>query len=337
MTRLNLNHLPQYLRRYLLRPTPKNTPPLQKTSPLPRVQGNRYPLFNSVLSTDGTHSSSIQSHQHRLSFYSDIRNQHPLTYVSSHVESRKVPKNKVKQLLFYVARGMQNEAELMLAREPALATVSMQMTDYSSRFFIAPALIYARWARDWHMCRMLIKYMDPKEAQDQLAHLEAYGTTHGKQFEFTELTSTLETYLNNFDNWSCHQLGIQWCKAIGMAQTRAVAHVAHQFCHPHRSFFPHPDFESESVLPRNLILADGSQFFPLAPYSAGTLGRDFAVFRWNKSAAGIGTMKPCNDARITAIVDLQAIRLLEAACINQCLRIEEEVGYFRSQAGLKLS
>jgi Zn ribbon nucleic-acid-binding protein len=219
-------------------------------------------------------------------------------------------------LLRHVTEGKQDAAEKIVQRKPELGLCQGDVTDPSQRHFkkISP-FIYSVWALDWDMWSMMLKYLPKDGIQTQLRELEEQGTSHGQHFDFQELIETQQVYLDNFDTWSCEQLGIQWCVAIGTAQKNAPAHVGNQYCREDQSFID-PDF-TKPLLSRRLDLVDGSSFFPLGLYPAGELGKDFAVFRWNKPAAGIGTMKPCPNARITSITDLKALIKLRDTRLEQ--------------------
>lgn len=262
----------------------------------------------------------------RTTFFSrNARDFSAFTYHKSAIAKHTVKPKEVEQLLIDVTMGQVTQVEKRLEDKPALTLFSARVIDNAHRKFIdISALQYALWAGDWHMWNVLLKFMPPDEAYTQWESWKKLGTEHGHQFSFSDLISTLDVYLTNFDSWSCEQLGIQWCQAVGQAQANSVAHVAQQMCHPTRSFDPCPTFD-EPYFPRNLSLVDGSQLFPLKRCPAGFLGKDFAIFRWNKSAAGIGTMAPCPNARITAITDLAALKSLQEVTEAKRLSFVEQI------------
>lgn len=232
---------------------------------------------------------------------------------------------KVDKVILHVARGEQDQAEKMIKLTPQLILQKGSVKDYSNRTFNnITAFQYSAWALDWHMWSMILQYLRRHEAKIQLENLEKNGTEHGEQFSFDELVKTQMIYLEKFHTWDAEQLGKHWCIDIGRAQVNAVAHVANQYCHPNLSFLPARSF-TES-LPRNLSLIDGSQFFPILPYKAGIMGEDFAVFRWNKPAAGIGTMAPCPNAKITSETDLQALISLRDKRLAQYAELRNYLG-----------
>lgn len=232
----------------------------------------------------------------------------------------------VSLLLQHVHYGHQEQAESLLKNKPHLIYKAGRVTDFSNRTFQDITVFQSSlWTRDWTMWEMILQYMPHEEARKQLMTLEKNQTEYGAYFDFHELIDTLTTYLAHFDTWTCYQLGKHWCEVIGGAQTRAVAHVANQLCHPYRSHIPIPDF-MEASLPRSFDLAGENNFFPLKPYPAGVLGKDFAVFRWNKDRAGIGTMKPCPNARVTAETDLATMIALENRCHTKLAELKASLG-----------
>lgn len=324
MFRLGLTQVATSLRRTLFAVVRQTARP-QRTRP-------------SAHSSKSDASSIVPCHSTRVGHFFSRRNHpamtdsNPIFYIN---KLKDITQSEGNHFLLKVAHGKQDDAEIMLRNKPALVYYTGDLIDYSLRHFKEiTGLRYAAWALDWYMCFMLLQYIPKEEAYRQLRHLEIHGTDHGRQFEFTELIQTLQVYLDNFDTWTCEQLGIQWCRAIGGAQTRAVVHVINQLCHPHRSLVPQPNFDEPS-LARSLTLVDGSEFFPLEPKPAGVIGEDFAIFRWNKPAAGIGTMKPCPNARITAVVDLAAMRHLECVSNLRLHDIRQQLGVIHAPPRLR--
>jgi len=155
-----------------------------------------------------------------------------------------------------------------------LRTDNIPFTDYSGRTFNCTAYEYAYWAKDTHMQRMLEKYIrqDEETRQDIFARVEAiekplsdsgffepakprglHYTTQDKQGNITDhweahvslqpLIDALTHYVTEYDNrpnktnddWAV--LDEIWVKEVGGAQRNLPAHMAHEYCHPDRSFY----------------------------------------------------------------------------------------------------
>jgi hypothetical protein len=185
-----------------------------------------------------------------------------------------------------VAYGEQEQAEMILMEDPTLLLEKGEVTDYSGRAFKGiTAFQYALWALDRHMWDMILKYLSPEEAAKQLRdHVDnkkGYKEIHGNYYDFAPLTDALQTYVNNFDNWTDDQKIKHWCKVVGGAQFLAPAHVANEYCRTDRSFDPTPTFNEEK-LPRSLtfynyLIFGNSHWY--SPAADSCLGLDFAVFR----------------------------------------------------------
>ena len=176
-------------------------------------------------------------------------------------ETQSVDQKSLNQLLQYVAEGEQDKAEELIKQEKNLLLHTGTVKDLSGREFKPiTAFQYALWAMDWHMWTMIQKYL-PQEAQaQQWQELETKGTAYGKHFSLQGLTGALQTYVDNYDNWSGTQCGEHWCKVVGAAQKELPAHVVNEYCRADRPFVPCPS-EWKSKLPRSreLEIYDSTQ------------------------------------------------------------------------------
>jgi hypothetical protein len=193
------------------------------------------------------------------------------------------------QLLTHVVQGEQDQAEILLKSNPNLLFEKGTITDLSKRTFKnITAFQYALWALDWHMWKMLLKYMLPEEALVQYQELEDKGTVHGKHFSLTPLIEALNSYVENYSGWYAAQnwtaMATYWYRQVGGAQLLLPAHVAQEYCHPSRSFSPVPNFE-EANLPRSLKLYGEQEEWYTATYNGGWLGEKFGVCRFSWEAA----------------------------------------------------
>ncbi|WP_196398884.1 SidC [Legionella saoudiensis] len=178
------------------------------------------------------------------------------------------PQIDAKQFLQRVAYGEQDQAEALLKedadRAQELLRISrISFTDYSGRTFTCSAYEYAYWAKDTHMQRMLEKYMDANTGVVMLKRVQAMEelilgpglfkeprglvyTQKGKEyrsvhFDLNPLKNALKEYIQAYDeiaketdtDWEV--LDKIWLK-VGLAQREVPAHIAHEYCHPNRSF-----------------------------------------------------------------------------------------------------
>ena len=82
---------------------------------------------------------------------------------------------ELTKFLTHVVKGEQSQAEKMLKKNRHLALAPGTITDHTERTFNnITGFQYAVWALDWHMWRMIQKYL-PKEA----AQSQALGFTTG--------------------------------------------------------------------------------------------------------------------------------------------------------------
>jgi serine/threonine protein kinase len=204
-----------------------------------------------------------------------------------------VDQKSLNQLLQWVVEGEQDKAEELIQKDQNLLLHAGTVKDLSGRKFKGiTAFQYALWAMDYHMWRMIQKYL-PKESQaEQLQALESKSTRHGKHFSLKELTDALQVYVDNAEKvWKYDQAEIYWCKVVGGAQKRLPVHVVNEYCRADRAFEPCP-LEWESKLPRTLTLkvwnsrqlkmVDGSWF--ISPSSQDGLGWNYAFLRYNSTA-----------------------------------------------------
>lgn len=190
----------------------------------------------------------------------------------------------VLQFLRLVAEGEQDQAESMLKKNPHLALASGSVTDLSKRLFSnITGFQYALWAMDWHMWRMIVRYLPREEAAMQLEVLEENGTEHGQHFNLNVLIEALEDYIKNYEAWykanAWEKMEAHWCQEVGGAQLLLPAHIINEYCRPDRSFDPCPSF-TEETLPRtrNFHSGDKDEWFSIIEYG-GRLGVKFAGYR----------------------------------------------------------
>ena len=180
---------------------------------------------------------------------------------------------ELQAFLNLVVAGQQDEAEVMLKENPALALASGTVTDHAQRTFRnITGFQYAVWALDWHMWRMIKKYLPHKEARLQA---EGFATgswvkEYGEHVTWKRLIDNYQILKDNCDQWTIEQINKYWVKEIGGAQLILPMHVLQEFCQPDRPFHPAPNFSEEIVLIRKLPdwLSDLSN-----------LGKEFSIYR----------------------------------------------------------
>ena len=237
-----------------------------------------------------------------------------------------INRKKIDEFLLNVAHGKQAEANFMLKANPTLAWQRGDVTDYSNRTFNnITGFQYATWALDWHMYNMILESLSLDEANKQFIEFKN-NNQHGHHYNFHDLLDPIKLYLSKLDVWTCEQLGTHWCKVIGQAYARVPAHVGNQLCHPHRSFLPIPNY-SELILPRSFKIINNIYFYPVMHYSIGTMGVDFSPFRWHDKTVGIGTMKPCPNARVSAQTDLNALIRLHEVSLEKRDELNHKLGF----------
>ena len=249
----------------------------------------------------------------------------------------------VNKLLLHIARGEQPEAEdmLQIPGNEVLLLHKGTVTDYSDRTFEnITGFQYALWALDWHMWKMLKKYLPNEEALAQLEELETQGTVHGKHYDFRPLIQALQTYVDQFSAWyTAHNWSAienHWSKVVGGAQRQVPVHVANEYCRQDRAFHPAPSF-TEETLPRELrFWIDRMKYFPLMVIDGDELGRNFGVLR----GAGEGPARDSRSARVVrclerqaasddceAIKGLREIRSAQLQALDQELRAAPRAGF----------
>ena len=178
------------------------------------------------------------------------------------------------KFLAHVVKGEQCQAEEMLKKNQQLALATGIVIDHANRTFNnITGFQYAVWALDWHMWRMIQKYLSEEAARSQAQGFTTgpWVEQHGVQANWQNLLDTYEYYLDNYSKlfeaskWT--QLNNIWLIQIGGGQKLLPMHVLHEYCHPDRPFDPVPDFTGP--LPRSL-----PDWFSL-----DMLGSAFSIYR----------------------------------------------------------
>lgn len=203
-----------------------------------------------------------------------------------------------QKFLHCVARGEEAAARKLLGADLPVHYLrqSGPFTDYSGRTFNCSAFEYAYWAKDWHMCCMLLEFMDEETKAETLVRCEAIedsGLTYiqynvvkrSSHFNLTRLIDALENYVTGAQDWYAkqewHDLTNAWMQ-VGLVQREVPAHVAQEYCRSDRRpvFLPS---SHEGPLPRKLIFNDldtqrQANWFPLAANTNSGLGYHFVIY-----------------------------------------------------------
>lgn len=234
------------------------------------------------------------------------------------------------KLLLQVMHGEQDKAEEILKRHPELLEMTGEATDYSGRTFNTTAFRYALWALDTrYMCNMMLDclpYSPQGKAIKQalLTQFKAHEqdgvlyklngvTIHEMHYDFSPLIEALQTYVNNYHDWSATNnfdaMTNQWAKVVGLAQRYVPAHVAQHYCDPDESFDPTPQFNKKTfkrALGFYNYITDKREFWFAPVSSTSGLGVNFGIFRALRSRGWRGA----HASLLASLLDLAAMTAL---------------------------
>ena len=170
---------------------------------------------------------------------------------------------QLQEFLNYVVSGQQDEAESLLRQSPELAHGIGTVTDHANRTFKnITGFQYAVWALDWHMWRMIRKYLPIEEARFQADGFctGSWIKKHGEHIDMGRLIDNYQTLLDHWPGtatlkhapWSGELFNAYWLQEIGGVQRALPIHVIQEYCQPDRSFAPIPNFKEDVVLTRKL-------------------------------------------------------------------------------------
>jgi len=180
----------------------------------------------------------------------------------------------------------------MIQKNDQLLLHKGQATDYAGRTFTSiSAFQYALWALDWHMWKMICKYLPQDAQREQLQNLHEQGTDHSIQFDFQPILTAYKTLYDNWETWSSGERATHFFEVIGVAQANLPVHVVNEFFHPTRSFNPTPTF-TEASLPRRTDDGDGWEWLTFE-YDEKCIGG--GTFGW---AAGLFVLTGKNFHRL---------------------------------------
>lgn len=181
-----------------------------------------------------------------------------------------------QQLSQYVADGDQENAEKLAQTYPSLLTVKTGIIDLSKRTFVdITPFQYAFWALDWHMWKMLIKYMSKEEVIKQCEEINAKGTAHGAHANWQPVIDAYENYFNLLKQRLWEEARLAWLK-IGEAQLSFPVHIVNQFCHLHINLCTVVNLKNEEEPPLTRTrISKGVDWYD------ERCGREWVHHRWN--------------------------------------------------------
>lgn len=159
------------------------------------------------------------------------------------------------QLLVYVMRGEQDNAERLIWSLPELLLISGTATDLHDRKFHAPAFSYALWALDTrHMCGMILRCVPDgqrgelikKGLIDQYLNHEAQGinyeiegsvVSNERHFNYLDLINASQFYISVISAADIfnREIIFAWAR-VGHAQSYLPINMAHEYCNQLQTF-----------------------------------------------------------------------------------------------------
>ena len=194
--------------------------------------------------------------------------------------------------------------------------------------------------KNWHMWKMLLKYMSKQEAAIQFAEIEQIKMADSPHFSLLPLIKEIRAYVRNHDAWSKEGTIAareareeQLYRKIGGLQRLLFAHKVHQYCYPGRSFDPCPTFK-EGVLPISTKCDEGE--WDSCVYNGGKLGEKFFICRSGHGEARAFTVES-RSLCLMLNTDALALESLERMGLEQLqiLRAELQGQAHTVQLGLK--
>ena len=251
---------------------------------------------------------TLQEHQPILTKFRSDQERTERALKERQEQARNAPRpQELPAFLRLVAEGQQDQAEAMLRTTPNLALIPGDVTDLSNRRFQGiTAFQYAAWALDWHMWKMLLKYLPPDAARTQAQGFTtgSWVSQHGVHASWQNLIDALKTYIDNCGKWTTsEQYTNHWIHQVGGAQLLLPAHVIHEYCRPDRSFEPCPTF-IEDTLPRTTKLDGGNEL------NRSELGTSYGLLRYNFPGGGTVSCVPSSVSRVRASDHRSCVSLL---------------------------
>ena len=220
---------------------------------------------------------------------------------------KRVNEQTLNRLLRFVVEGQQDQVERLIKTDSRLLLAAGTVTDLSGRKFEQiTAFQYALWAWDWHLWKMIQKYLSPKAQAEQLAALESKSTAHGKHFDLQPLIDVLQTYVDHAKEvWKYDQRAVDyWCNKVSEAQKLLPVSVINEYCCQDRPFY-HRSF-TENSLPRT------RQFYDQGDWHSAEL---------NGVVRGVRLNQPARQMKRAMILGSPAAVAMDIKALQSLLKI----------------
>jgi ankyrin repeat protein len=245
-------------------------------------------------------------------------------------ETKWVNELALNRLLQFVAGGRQEQAEQLIKKNNGLLLVAGTLTDSSGRRFTSiTAFQYALWALDWHMWKMIRKYLPPEAQAEQFAKLELDGTEHGQHFDLQPLIKVLQIYVKNAEKvWKYNQRAVDyWCNVVSSLQKLLPESVINEYCRQDRSFYPCPSF-TEASLPRT------RQFFDQGHWHSVELKGVVRGVRLDQPSSPRMKLLFALGSPTAVTIDIKALQSLSKTRTQQLERLRSQLKPFASDMTL---
>ncbi|KAJ3123843.1 hypothetical protein HK100_011472 [Physocladia obscura] len=160
------------------------------------------------------------------------------------------------KFLAFVANANHKAAESMLRGTPSLAITYGDLIDPAGRLFGGiTGFQYAVWALDWHMWKMIQKYLYSADVKHQLRQYNSRNTQwlseHGNSAApiIQNLISALKSFEDLCKSFEYTAANEFWNKQVGGAQKLIPMHVVNEYFLPERTFELCLNFSVVEILP----------------------------------------------------------------------------------------
>ncbi len=179
-----------------------------------------------------------------------------------------VDKDEGDLFLKFIVSGEQEYAEKMIQKKPELLLYSGTVVDLSKRKFTQiTGLQYAMWALDWHMWKMIMKYIPKEAAAEQAAgHKTGNWVSEHGQTAYTLVNNFIEAveeYVDKAQKGYFAQpidFGEFWVKRVGGAQAMLPIHFVNELCRTDIIAGRYNRSYVEETLPRTRQIRNGNWF-----------------------------------------------------------------------------
>ncbi|STY31454.1 SidC homolog [Legionella wadsworthii] len=259
-------------------------------------------------------------------------------FYNAYQQERLKQKRLIIDLAQAVVKGNQDQAEMILQKNPELLLARITIVDQSGRIFRNITVWeYTLWSLDVrYMASMMLQCLPHNKKGEEIRlaldkqfdEIETRGVTYElngeihqeKHYDFA-IINELTEYLNNFNRLEWEERDKSWCLKVGQAQRLVPAHVAQHYCDPEEPLNPAPTFKKEKFT-RSLEFYNWKDEERRNWFSDSGLGVTFAMNRsWGEKTLSStrGYFFSSSFAR-DAMIDLQKARTEDLALLKQQLQ-----------------